>query len=123
VDFVDDIDSVGTMERRKFDIFPKFPNIVHAGIRGPVNLNHIDGIATGYFHATWAGATGVAGRALFTVEGFGQYAGDGGFSDSPHAGEDISMGYPLAVDRIGQRLHDMSLPQDFVEAGRSVFSS
>jgi hypothetical protein len=33
------------------------------------------------------------------------------------------MGHPLAVDRIGKRLHDMSLSQDFVEAGWAVFSS
>jgi len=60
--------------------------------------------------STWAGSTGVTGRALFTVEGFGQYAGNGSFPDSPHAGEDIGMGHPLAVDRIGERLHDMCLP-------------
>jgi len=95
------------MKRGKLDVFPKFSNIVHAGIGSSVNLNDIDRIAPGDFHATWAGSAGVAGRALFTVKGFGQDARNGGFADSPHAGEDIGMGYPLAVDRIGERLHDM----------------
>jgi hypothetical protein len=111
------------MKGRKFDIFPKFSNIVHAGIGSSVNLNDIDRIAPGDFHTTWAGSTCVAGRALFTVEGFGQYARNGGFADSPHAGEDIGMGYSLAVDRIGECLHDMRLPQDFFEVGRAVFPS
>ena len=122
VDFVDDVDPVRAMKRCEFDVFTQFTDIVHAGVRRSVNLDDIHRVAPGDFNATWAGSTGMACGTLFTVKGLGQDARDSGFADSPHAGEDIGMGDAFAVDRIGECLHDMGLPQDFLKIGRAVFS-
>ena len=110
VDFVDDVDPVCAMKRREFDVFAQFADIVHTSIRRAVNLDDIHRVASGNFDATWAGSTGLAGGTPLTVKGFGQDARDGGFTDSSHAGEDIGMGDPFAVDCIGECLHDMGLP-------------
>ena len=42
VDFVDDVDAVRAAERREFDILADLTHVVHAGIGGAIDLDHID---------------------------------------------------------------------------------
>ena len=69
MDFVDDIDPIGAMKRRKFHVLSQFSHIVHPGVRRSVNFDDIDGITTSNFHATGASATGLTGWAHFRSSG------------------------------------------------------
>ena len=122
VDFVDDVDPIGAPERRKFDVFTKFPDVVHAGIRGAVDLDDVNRVAARNFQTTLALPARLRGRTFFAIQRLGQDTRGRGLAHAAHAGEEIRMGHLLAEDRVPQRLHDVRLPDQLFECARTKFS-
>ena len=50
-----------------------------------------------------------------------EQARDGGLADAARAGEQIRVVQPVVGERIGERLHDVRLPDELLEAPRPPF--
>ena len=122
VHFVDDIDPVGPPEGRKFDVFAKLPDVVHPGVRGAIDFNDVNRVATRNFETTLALPAGFRGRTLFAIQRLGQYTGGRSFAHPAHAGKEIGMGHLLPKDGIPQRLNDVRLPDQLFKRARTKFS-
>ena len=139
--FIDDVDPIGAPKRREFDVFAKLPDVVHPGIRGAVDLDDVNRVATRYFQATLALAAGFRGRPPSTLlrtplrpvgsaQGFappaiqclGQNPGGRGLAHPTHSGKEISMGNLLPEDGVPQRLYDVRLPDQLFKCARTKFS-
>ncbi len=120
--FVDNIDSILPPERRELHILTNLADVVHAGVRGPVDLDHIHRRPLRNLLTICAGVAGSAGRPLLAIEGFGHDPGDRRFTDPARAGKEKRMGDPLRRDRIHQRLYDVRLSDHIVKRPGPVFS-
>ena len=70
VDFNNDEDFVAAARRRVADIFLQDAHVVHAAIRGRVNLLHVHRIAVRDFAAKFAGVAGRRRGAMLAIQGF-----------------------------------------------------
>ena len=109
VDFIDDVNAIGAAERRKFDVFTKFPDVIDPGIRGSIDFNDVHRVPASNFLAAFALFTRFRSRTVFAIQGLGQNAGDRGLADAAHTGKQISMGDVFAKDGVPQRLDDVRL--------------
>jgi hypothetical protein len=126
VHFVDDVDLVagdGRLVARRLD---DLADVVDAGMRGGVHLDHVDMAA---FHDRGAmlaelrhvdgGPVDLAGQGI--VEGAGEDAGGGGLADAADAGQHVGLRDAAGAERIGQRAHHRLLADQVGEARRAVF--
>src|SRR5262249_43675562 len=56
---------------------------------------------------------GLCGRAVFAVEGLGEDPGGRGLANATGAGEEVSVGDAIALQRVLQRAGDVFLPDQF----------
>jgi hypothetical protein len=122
VHFVDNIDPILPTKRRKLDVLANLANVVHAGVRGPVDLDHVHRRTLGDFLTIHTGVAGRPRRPLFAIERLRQNASDRRLPHAPRAGKQERMGNPLSPDGIHQRLDDVRLSNDIVEGSGPVFS-
>ena len=128
VHFVDDVDLVARAGRGIAHAIVDLTDVIDAGVRGGVHLQHIHVPA---FHdrlTMHAEHRHVDGRPFhraigqFVVERTRQNARSGGLADAAHAGQHPGLRNPPSLERIGQRPHHGVLADQMVEAAGAIFA-
>ncbi len=91
VHFVDQVDLEAAARRRVLDVVQQIAGIFHLGSGSGVDLDQIDEAPLLDLAAVVALAARRGGDAGFTVQAFGQQAGDGGFPHAARAREQIGV--------------------------------
>ncbi len=112
---VDDIHLVAAAPRAVHRLIAQIPHIVHAVVRGCVNLYHIQNAAVLDAGTAGADAAGAVFTGVFTVYGFGQHLGTGGFAGAAGAGEQVGMAHPPGLHLAGKRAGNGLLPHHVAE--------
>ena len=122
VHLVHDVHALFDRRGREDGFFPQGAHVVHAVIRGRVQLHHVHDRPLADAAAGGAGAAGVPVHGVLAVDGLGEDARAGGLAGAAGADEDIGMGKAVVFHLIFQRLGDMLLPNDLIEGLRPPFS-
>ena len=121
--FVDEIDLVAPDGGRVAGVVEDLAHVVDAGVRCSIELEQIDKAAGVDVDAGGADAARRRGHAVRdAVETLGENARDRRLADAARAGEEVRMMKPGALERVGQRLHDVLLPRDLGEGLRPPFA-
>ena len=121
VRLVEDVDLVAALDRLEHDAVADLAHVVDAALRRRVHLDHVEGRAGGDREARVARAVGRRRRALRAVEALGEDARHRGLAGAARAGEEVGLAHRVGPDRVAQRPDDRLLPDDLVEALRTVF--
>ncbi len=122
VDLVDDIDLATAAGRHIPDVVAKVADMVDAVVRGPVDLENVDGTPGGDLQARGADVAGNRRRPLLAVHGFGKDTGDGGLARAAGTGKEDGVGDAVRTDGVCQGAGDVGLPDHILEGLRTVFS-
>ena len=122
MDFVYDIYLELGLGWWKFHIFPKFADVVHAGIAGSIDFKDVQGSAIGDVLADIALKAWRRAVRIHAVDASGKDAGHGRLARSSRTSEEISMSNPAMDDGVGEGLHDVRLPDDIGESDWAIFS-
>ena len=111
------------LHRREAGALDQLADVVHAGVGGGVDLDHIEGVAGGDRGAQLAHAAGLRGGSVTAdaVERAGQDAGAGGLAGAPRAAEQVGRRDPARAQGMAQGGGDRLLPHQLVEALGAVF--
>jgi hypothetical protein len=116
VNFVDDVDLARQDGRRVAHSLPQLPDVIDAAVGGAVDFDDVHRIPTA---DRSAGGTVVArffhGAAL-TVDRLGEDARHRGLAHAARAGEEVSMGSPAGLERVGKGLRNMRLTHHVVKS-------
>ena len=119
VDFVDDEDLVAIARRPHLQaVDDHLADVVDAGVRRGVDLEHVEVAAFGDLDAGVADAARLRRRPLLAVERAGQDAGGGRLADAAGAGEHERLRDAAGRDGVAEGLRDALLPDHLVEALR-----
>ncbi len=91
MDFVDQINFVASATGRILNIIQQLTGIIDLGTRRGINFNQINKTTVVDFNTAITLATGSRADALFTIERFGKYSSQCGFTHSAGAGKQKSM--------------------------------
>lgn len=123
VDFVDDIDfefsaggGVGNAVAEFFDAFD-------SAIGGAIDLENVEAATFFDLFADIVVGIEIGFGALGAVEGFGEDAGGGGFTDAAGTDEKKGVGEAAFGDGVGERADDVILADEFGKGARAVFAS
>ena len=119
VDLIDDVDLEAVPRRGVPRALAKFPNVVHAGVGGGVDLQNVQAVGRGDLAAGDAFGARLFSRSLLAVEGLGQDPGRGGLSHSPHARKEEGVGDAAAPEGVSERPGDRLLARDLIEGLRT----
>ena len=122
MNFVNDVDLIPRAGRGILAGLTQLAHLLHAVVAGAVNLEHIERPAFGNFHTTRVIAGEVHFRSVGAIEALGENAGDGGLARAARAAKQVGVGYPLSLNGMGERLRDVLLSHDILEALRPVFT-
>ena len=92
MDFIDDIDFFTRLIGGVVHLFPKFTDVIYAGIASGVHFDNVERPALGDGLAHLAGVAGITLAVGQAVNCLGEGAGSGCLTGSPRAAEKISMG-------------------------------
>ncbi len=119
VHLVDEVDLVPADGRRVARVIEDLAHVVDAGVRCRVELEQVDE-APGIDVDTGRADSARRRRHAFdAVEALGKDARDGRLAHAARSGEQIGMVQPAALERVGQRAHDMLLAREFGKRFRS----
>ncbi len=122
VHFVDEIHLVAAACRRVLHVVQQFARVIHLGARGGVHLDQVHEAPLVHFLAGAALAAGLRGDTGFAVQGFREYASDGGLAHPAGAGKQKGMMQPAVVKRVDQRLHDVLLAHELGKVSGAPFA-
>ena len=122
MDFVDDVDLVFGPDGEVLDVLAEFARLFDLGMRGRVDLDHVDVRLVGDGPAGFALAARLAVLRVLAVQGLGENARGGGLADAPGADEEVGVGDTSRPDRVFQRAGDMLLADHVGETLRTPFS-
>ena len=127
VHFVDDVNLVPRRHGGIAHRLDNLPHVVHTGMAGGVHLDHIDMPPLRDRAARFADTARADRRAALTVrtdavERLGDQSCSRRLADPAHAGHQKGMGQPVALDRVGQRLHHRILADQRIETLRPIFT-
>ena len=125
VRLVDDVDLVAVLAGRGVHgALPEFAGVVHAAIRGGVDLNDVERRASapdpGTRGALAAGL--VVGALVLTVERHGEHARERRLAGTAGPAEQVRVTEAVAGDRVAQRVRNVRLDGDLGEAARTVLA-
>ncbi len=120
--FINQVDFKTAAGRGILNIIQQFPGILNTGSGGRIHFNQIHKTALINFQAGSTFPTGFCRDPLFTVQGFGQYSGDGCFTHSAGTSKQVSMVQTFCFQRISQSLKHMLLPHHGGECFWTVFT-
>ena len=122
VAFVHHVHLPARLHRREAGTLNQLADVVDAGVRGGVDLDHIQGAPGGDAAAELADTTGFGRRigAGYAVEGTRQDAGAGGLAGASGTAEQVGRGNPLLEQGIAQGGGDGLLSHQLVKALRPV---
>ena len=109
VDLVYNINPLFSMGRRVNCLVPQRPNLVHAVVRGGVQLQHIQKAPALNPDAGRTYAAGVSVHRMLTVDCLRQNFGTGSFTGSPGTRKEIGVGGPILGHLATQGLRNMGL--------------
>jgi len=112
---IDQIDLVAASDRGIGDILQQLPGLIHLGPGGGIHLQQVDEAPLVDLTAGAAHPTGGGTHPLFTVEGLGEDARQGGLAHPPGTGEEIGVVQAIIVQGVGQRLDHVLLPHQLAE--------
>ena len=124
VRLVDDVDLEAPGHRRVEGPLAQFPGVVHAAVRGRVDLDHVDAARPGGGErdAGVADPAGFGGRALDAVQRAGEDPRAGRLAASARPAEQVSVVDPPGAQRLGERPGDVLLPLHLGERRRTVLA-
>ena len=122
VDFVNQINLVAAARRRIHRVVDQLAHVVDAGIAGGIDFEQIDEAARIDLDAGTALTAWLRSRALLAVQRLGKNARDRGLADPARAGKQQRVMQPSAVQRMGERAHDVLLPDQFGKAAWTPFA-
>ena len=111
--FVDDVDLEAAAGRRIQRVFQQLAHVIDLRVRRRIELNQIDKTSRVDLGAGAAFAARRVGNAGFAIERLGDNARQRGLAHTARAGKQVGVMQPLLLERIGQRTHDMLLPDQF----------
>ena len=122
VHFVDQIDLEAAARRRVLRVLDQLAHVVDAGVAGRVDLEQVDEAAGVDLGAYRTLAAGFRRLAAFAVQRLGEDARDRGLADAARAGEQKRVMHAPGIERIGERAHDVFLPDQFGKLARTPFA-
>ncbi len=123
VALVDHVDLPAGLNGGKARAFDQLTDVVHPGVGGGVDLDHIEGRAAGDGAAQLAAAAGFGGGAACgqAVQRAGQDPGARGLAGAAGAAEQIGGGDPARAQGVAQGRGDRLLAHQLVKALGAVF--
>ena len=127
VHFVDHVDLEARVGRRVHRLLQQLRHFVHAAIGGGIHFDVIDetpGVDrhASFAHAAWPGGDIAGAVGADAIEGFGQNARKCGFTDTARPCKQIGVMQPFLLQRMGQRAHDVFLPDERIEIPGAVLA-
>ena len=122
VNLVDEVHLVSATRRRILHVLEQLARVVDLGARSRVHFEQIDEPAGVDVLAGRAMAAGLRGHTFFTVQRLCEDPGYGRLADTTCAGKQKRMVNPARVEGIGQRLPDVVLSDQFLEAAWPPFA-
>ena len=123
VNFVDDIDFEFSAGGSIGDAIAQFFDFVNAAIGSAVDLENVEATTLFDFFANIVVGVEVSFGALGAVEGFGEDAGGGGFTDATGTNKKKGVGEATLGDGVGEGADDVVLTDEFGKGARAVFAS
>ena len=121
MDFVNDVDLELRIGGRVFAGLTELADLFDAIIAGAINFQNVERPAFGDLKAAWILVVEGDFRAAFTIQAFGENAGDGGLAGAARAAKQVGVRNALLLDGIGERLRDVFLADDLGETLGPVF--
>ena len=122
MDLINDVDLVAGGSGREFTGLPQLSHLLDAVVARAINLDHIERTPFGNLSALVVVLGEIDIWSVRAVQAFGENSGDGGFSGSAWATENVGVRDPTAADGIGQGLGHMFLPDHIGKKLRPVLS-
>ena len=124
VRLVDDVDLEAPGHRRVEGPLAQFPGVVHAAVRGRVDLDHVDAARPGRRErdAGVADPAGFGGGTLDAVQRAGENPRAGRLAAPARAAEQVGVVDPPGAQRLGERAGDVFLPLHLGERRRAVLA-
>ena len=116
VDFVDDEDLERAARRGELALVADLLRVLDGAVGGGVDLDDVEAVALLDREADRVVEGEVGLRAAGAVQGLGQDAGGGRLAGATRADEEIGVRHALRLKRVAERLDDMLLPDELVEA-------
>ena len=115
VHFVDDEDAAAALAGRVLGHVAQLAHVIHAGVAGRVDFEHVQEVALGDGPAALALAAGVALAVGQAVDGLGQQARHGGLAATAGTGEEIGVTQLALAQSRAQGLGHVGLAHHLVE--------
>ena len=122
MDFVDDVDFEFSTGRGVRDAVTQILDLPDATVRGAVDLEDVEAASFLDFLTDIVVRIEVGLGAIGTVEGFGEDAGGGGFSDAPGTDKEKGVGEAAFGDGVGEGSDNMFLADQFGKGAGAVFA-
>ena len=112
MNLVDDVDLEARLRRGELHRLAQTADVIHAVVRGTVDLDHVEGVAAHDLEAEVARVARLRRRPLLAVERLGEEPREGGLADAARSYKEIGMRHAVALDRVRQGAGDVFLPDD-----------
>ncbi len=122
VNFIDDVYLVFRTAGGIQKLLLQLPDIVHTGVAGSVDFNHIRRYSCCDFRAICAYIAGMSGGTIYAIQALCHDACQRGLSYSAGTGKQIGVGDASGRDRALQNLGYVVLCVYFREALRAIFA-
>jgi hypothetical protein len=127
VHFVDHVDLEARIRWRVNRLLQQLRHFIDAAIGGGIHFDVVNKAAgincrAGFADAAWLGGDTTIAIGTATIERLGQNPRQSGFTDATRTGKQIGMMQSLLLQRMGQRPHDVFLPDQRFEAAGAVFT-
>jgi hypothetical protein len=122
VDLIDDIDFKLSSGGGVRDAFPKFLDAFNASVGGTVDFQDVEATTFLDLFADIVVWVEVSFWAFGAVEGFGEDAGGGGFSDAPGTDKEKGVGEATFGDGVGEGSDNMFLADKLRNGAGPVFA-
>jgi len=122
MDFVDDIDFEFSTGWGVGNAFPEFLDAFNASVGGTVDFQDVEATTFLDLFADIVVWVEVSFGAFGAVEGFGEDAGGGGFSDAPGTDKEKGVGEAAFGDGVGEGSDNMFLADQFGKGAGAVFA-
>ena len=113
VHLVDDVDLVAGQRRGILNLVAQLADVVHAGVGGRVDLQHVHAVLAGQRLADFALAAGVAVYGMQAVDGPGEHLRRSGLARTARAAEQVGVGDAVGLHLTAQGAHHRILIADF----------
>ena len=123
VDFVDDVDLVGSPRGRIAHVVAQVAHLVHVVVRGAVDFDHVEAVARDDFLARIALVAGIGVlAALLAIQRLRQQARGGRLARAARSHEQVRVRHAVRLDRARERLDHVVLADHLLELLRAPFA-